>query len=174
MNPQEPAYLTNRAASYIALKRFRCALEDCQQALTLQMSSSSSNGASPPPPTKTILRLVRCQLALGSPTPALSALNPVLTAEPKNAQALQLKAKILDLEAHLRTLDSARAKKDWSHVRLALDKCLQSIEGEGSEVPTEWRLWKVEMELAKGNWDGANNAAKYAVSNIICASASCD
>ena len=44
--------------------------------------------------------------------------------------------------------------------RLALDKCLQGIEGEGGEIPTEWRLWRVELELARGSWDAANTAAK--------------
>ena len=45
--------------------------------------------------------------------------------------------------------------------RVALDRCLQVVEAEGSEIPTEWRLWRVEIELARGNWDGANSAAKY-------------
>jgi len=46
---------------------------------------------------------------------------------------------------------------------LALDKCLQGIEGEGGEIPTEWRLWRVEHELARGNWDAANIAANDAL-----------
>lgn len=153
MNPLEPAFLTNRAASYMAMKRFRPALDDCQQAATLQSSSPSA---------KTLLRLARCQLALGSATPASSTLRTVLSLEPTNAQAAQLKSKISELESHLKTFDAARGKKDWGLARLALDKCLNGIEGEGEEIPTEWKVWRLEMELAKGNLDTANSAAKYA------------
>jgi len=151
MNPTEPSYLTNRAASYMALKRFRLALTDCQLASTLQSAS---------PSPKTPIRLSRCQLAIGSPTPALSTLRTALALDPKNTAALQLREKILELEAHLRNFDAARTRKDWAMARLALDKCLQGIEGEGGEIPTEWRLWRVELELARGSWDAANTAAK--------------
>jgi DnaJ family protein C protein 7 len=72
----EPAYLTNRAAAYIALKRFRPALADCQHAVSLQ--SQPSTGA--PAPLKTLLHLTRCQLALAQTTAALSTLCAVLAA----------------------------------------------------------------------------------------------
>ncbi|KAI0058879.1 protein prenylyltransferase [Artomyces pyxidatus] len=152
--PTEPAYLTNRAAAYMAIKRFRSALEDCQQAATLQTAA---------PSPKTLVRLARCQLALGSPTPALSTLRSVLALEPQNAAALQLQQKVLELEAHLRNFDGARKKREWGMARLALDRCMQGIEGEGSDVPTEWRLWRVELELARGNWEAANTAANDAL-----------
>ncbi|KAJ3774617.1 hypothetical protein FB446DRAFT_639492 [Lentinula raphanica] len=154
MNPLEPAFLTNRAASYMALKRFRLALDDCQQAATIQSANPSA---------KTLLRLARCQLALGSPTPASSTLRTVLALEPKNAAAAQLKTKITELEGHMKTFESARNKKDWGLARLALDKCLYGIEGEGGEVPADWRVWKVELELAKGNLESANSAANDAL-----------
>lgn len=152
LNPLEPSYLTNRAASNMALKRFRLALEDCQLAASLQSAA---------PSPKTLLRLARCQLALGSSTPALSTIGTVLALEPQNAQAVQLKDKVTALEGHVRNFESARRRKDWAMARLALDKCLQSIEGEGGDVPTEWRIWRVELELSRGSWDAANTAAKY-------------
>jgi len=152
LNSLEPSYFTNRAASYMALKRFRLALEDCQMAASLQSAA---------PSPKTLLRLARCQLALGSSTPALSTIGTVLALEPKNAQAVQLKDKVTALEGHVRNFESARKRKDWAMARLALDKCLQSIEGEGGDVPTEWRIWRVELELSRGSWDAANMAAKY-------------
>jgi DnaJ family protein C protein 7 len=152
INPSEPAYLTNRAASYIALKRFRPALEDCQNAATIQSAS---------PSPKTLIRLARCQLALGSPTPALSTLRAALAIDPMNNAAFQLQDKVLELEAHLRHFESAKARKEWGMARLALDKCLQSVEAEAEEIPTEWRLWRVELELVRGNWDSASIAAKY-------------
>ncbi|KAJ7918823.1 protein prenylyltransferase [Mycena leptocephala] len=154
MNPTEPSFLTNRAAAYMGIKRFRLALDDCQLAATLQAAAPSA---------KTLLRLARCQFALGSTTPALSTLRSVIALEPKNAPALQLQSKINLLEAHLKNFESAKAKKEWAHARLALDKCLQGIEGEGGEIPTEWRLWRVELELARGNLEAANTAANDAL-----------
>lgn len=154
LNPAEPAYLTNRAASYMALKKFRPALEDCQHAATLQVTA---------PSPKTLLRLGRCQLALGSSAAALSTIRAILTIEPNNTAAIQLRDKVQVLEGHIRNLDAARKRKNWGLARLALDKCLQSIEGEGAEVPTEWRTWRVELELAKGNWDAANAEANDAL-----------
>ncbi|KAJ7623539.1 hypothetical protein FB45DRAFT_108514 [Roridomyces roridus] len=154
MNPAEPSYLTNRAAAYMAIKQFRSALDDCQAAATLQAAAPSA---------KTLLRLARCQFALGSTTPALSTLRIVLSLEPKNAPALQLQSKISLLETHLKNFHSARDKKDWAHARLALDKCLQSIESEGGDIPSEWRLWRVELELARGNLEAANIAASDAL-----------
>jgi DnaJ family protein C protein 7 len=160
----EPAYLTNRAAAYIALKRFRPALADCQHAVSLQ--SQPSTGA--PAPPKTLLRLARCQLALAQTTAALSTLRAVLAAaaageqQPLIAQqATQMQSRALELEAHVRNLDAARRRGEWAMARIALDRCLQVVEAEGSETPTEWRVWRVEIELARGNWDGANSAAKY-------------
>ncbi|KAH9479103.1 DnaJ-like protein subfamily C member 7 [Psilocybe cubensis] len=154
MNPLEPAYLTNRAASYMALKRFRPALEDCQVAVSLQAAS---------PQPKTLLRLARCQLALGSSTPALSTIRSILALEPKNAQALQLRDKVQVLENHVKTFEAAREKKEWALARLALDKCLQAIEGEGGDIPSEWRYWRVELELSRGSWEAANIAANDAL-----------
>jgi DnaJ family protein C protein 7 len=135
----------------MAVKRFRPALEDCQQAAGIQSTS---------PQLKTLIRLARCQLALGTPKPALSTLRAALAIEPTNSSALQLQTQIQNLESHLKNFEIAKERKDWALARLALDKCLQAIEGEGGEVPTEWRLWRVELDLARGNWDAANIAAK--------------
>lgn len=136
----------------MGLKRFRPALGDCQQAATLQRASPSA---------KTLLRLARCQLALGSTMAATSTVKDALSLEPTNAQALQLREKIKTLEGHVQNFEKAKEKKEWGLARLALDKCLQAIEGEGGEIPAEWRIWRVELELARGSWEAANMAAKY-------------
>ncbi|KAJ3564627.1 hypothetical protein NP233_g8174 [Leucocoprinus birnbaumii] len=154
LNPAEPAYLTNRAAAYMGLKRFRPALEDCQHAAALQSSS---------PSPKTLLRLARCQLALGSSIAASSTIKDILSIESSNAQAIQLREKVKTLEGHVKNFENARAKKEWGLARLALDKCLQAIEGEGGETPEEWRIWRVELELARGNWEAAGMAANDAL-----------
>jgi DnaJ family protein C protein 7 len=151
MKPTEPSYLANRAASYMALKRFRPALADCRQAAALQSAE---------PSPKTLIRLARCHLSLGSPEPALTTLRTVISLEPTNAAALQLQDKVLELKAHLRHFDRAKRKEEWETARLALDECLQRIQGEGGEVPTQWRLWGIELDLARANWDAADIAAK--------------
>ncbi len=135
----------------MALKRFKPALADCQQAATLQSDA---------PQPKTLIRLARCQLSTGSTAPALSTLRSVLTIEPKNSAALALQTKVPELEAHLRNLEGARDRRDWGMARLALDKCVQVIDGEGGDVPSQWRLWRIEIEIAKKNWDAASMAAK--------------
>lgn len=135
----------------MALKRFKPALADCQQAANLQSAS---------PSVKTLTRLARCQLSTGSAAPALSTLRSALTIEPKNDAALQLQKKVLEIEAHLRNFESAKAKRDWGLARLALAKCVQGIEAEGGDIPIQWRLWRVELEIAKCNWDGASIAAR--------------
>lgn len=131
-------------------KRFRLALADCQQAASLQSASPSS---------KTLVRLARCQLALGEAAPALSIIRQVLELEPQNAAAKQLKIKALGLEGHLRSFEGAKKGKDWAMARLALERCMQAIDGENGEVPTEWRCWKIELEVARKGWDAANAAA---------------
>lgn len=141
----------------MALKKFRPALADCQAAHTLQSACTP-----PAPSAKTLVRLARCHLALGAPTPALSTLRVALGLEPANTAAAQLQEKVLVLEGHLRNFEGAKERREWGMARLALDKCLQGIEGEGGEIPTEWRLWRVELELTRGNWEAANIAAKCA------------
>ena len=54
----------------------------------------------------------------------------------------------------------SRRRGEWAMARIALDKCLCVVGAEGSEIPVEWRVWRVEIELARGNWDGANSVAK--------------
>ena len=75
------------------MKNFGSALEDCQQAATLQPTS---------PSPKTLVRLAQCQLVVDSPTSALSTLCSALSIEPSNESALQLQKEALELEANLR------------------------------------------------------------------------
>ena len=109
---------------------------------------------------KTLIRLARCQTALGSSAAALSTIRAVLDLEPTNSVALQLQSKVSQIESHQVNYLAAMKKKEWTLARLALDQCLQGIEGEGGEIPIEWRIWRIELELARGNWDAANTSAK--------------
>lgn len=142
----------------MALKRFRVALADCQTAATIQKAS---------PQPKTLLRLARCQIALGQQAFATSTLNTILGIESGNVQAKQLQQKVAELEAHLINFQKCKSSGDWGMARLALDKCLQAVDGEGAEVPVEWRVWRVQVELGRGNWDAAGTAAKYVLGYLL-------
>lgn len=74
---------------------------------------------------------------------------------------------MLEIEAHLRNLEGAKSRRDWGHARLALDKCVQGMEAEGGDIPLQWRLWRIELELARSNWDAASIAAKYVCLSYI-------
>ncbi|KAF8800864.1 TPR-like protein [Phlegmacium glaucopus] len=154
LNPSEPSYLTDRAASHMALKRFRPALEDCQLAASLQSAAPSSH---------TLTRLARCQLAVGLSTSTLSSIHKVLALDPRNAEAILLRDKVQILESHLRNFEDAKVNKDWTLVLLALGKCLSAIECEGTDIPVDWTRRRVELELTRGDWEAANTVAKDAV-----------
>jgi hypothetical protein len=178
LHPTEPTYLTNRAACHMALKFFRAALTDCQHAVSLQSSMGTTGGtgssASGRVPAKTLIRLAKCHLALGSPGPALSALRSALEAAEGDAPgsgaaaAVQAAAAAREveraarrMEVHLARFGAARAKGDWAMARLALEQARGECEGGG---PVEWRCWRVELELARGTVEGAMTAAKWVIS----------
>lgn len=151
----------------MTLKKYQPAISDCQQALFILGSSSTS-----PLMSKTLLRMARCQYAVGSTTAALATLSRLFSLEvisdttPSSSnytQAVQLKQKIVALDGHVKNFESAYKKRDWGMARLALDKCTQAVDAESGECPAEWRVWKVELELVRGNWDAANIAANEAL-----------
>lgn len=136
----------------MALKLFRHALTDCQTAAHLQSSS---------PSPKTLVRLAKCYLALGSPNPALSAVREALAVESNNPAAKEVERSALRMDMDLSRFLAAKSKREWSLARLALDQAAR--ECEGSE-PIEWRCWRIEMELAKGKLEQAMLAAKCVLS----------
>lgn len=138
----------------MALKRYKPALADCQSAASLQSSS---------PSPKTLVRLAKCHLALGSPNPALSSVRAALAIDKANAAAKEVERAATRVEMHLSRVSDARRKKDWAMARLALDQATK--ECEGSE-PIEWRCWRIEFELARGNLEQAMAAAKCVSSRV--------
>lgn len=140
----------------MAIKHFRAALVDCQSAAALQ------SGA---PAPKTLVRLAKCHLALGSANPALSAVRAALAVDPASAAAKEVERAARRMEVHLARFEAARAKRDWGHARLALDQAAN--ECEGSE-PVEWRCWRIELELARGKWEQAMLAAKCVPPSLVC------
>ncbi|CAE6443965.1 unnamed protein product [Rhizoctonia solani] len=148
MNSNEPSYLTNRAASYMALKKFGPALSDCQTAASLQSAN---------PVPKTLLRLARCHLALGDVPACLAALRDLPDSTP-GVQDVRRRAE--GLELHLQRFKDAKEKNEWGAARLALEQAVDAVEG---DVPVQWRCWRVECEVARRSWTGAQNAVSDAL-----------
>lgn len=136
----------------MALKRFWPALADCQAAGALQAGA---------PQAKTLVRLAKCQQALGQFAAALSTLRGTLDIDPTNTAAWDLQKKVRVLEGHLAAFEAARAKAQWPMARLSLDQAFRAQEAEAGDIPVQWRLWRVEVEIARGGWDAANSAARY-------------
>lgn len=147
----DPTYYSNRAAAYIAQKKFKVARDDCQIAVSLQSEAPSA---------KTFARLARCHLALGDAAGALVAVDQALKLDPGNAQGLQTRAQAEHIKTHLERCQQSRQQGDWGQARWALEKAMQACEG---DYPVEWRVWKVEIDLAKKNWDDATSSAATAL-----------
>ncbi|KAF8490106.1 hypothetical protein JB92DRAFT_3147931 [Gautieria morchelliformis] len=156
LHPTEPTYLTNRAACNMALHRFRPALHDCQAAAALQAQQADADAPAAGAAPKTLVRLAKCHLALGAPGAALAAARRG-GKDAKDAREVEHAAQ--RMEAHLARVAGARARRDWGHARLALDAAARECAG---GEPLEWRCWRVELELARGRWAAAMDAANEA------------
>jgi len=149
IRPKEASYLTNRAAAYMAIKRFKAALADCQAASALQSGAPSA---------KTLVRLAKCHLAVGSPSASLLTVTQALALDPKDAQGLDCKRKAEVMQSYLDRYESSKALKDWGQAKWALEKATEECEG---DQPIQWRIWKVELEIARKKWDDAIQQAGW-------------
>lgn len=134
----------------MAIKRFAPALADCQSAASLQSAS---------PVPKTLVRLARCHLALGDTAACLAALRDLPDSVP-TVPDVRRRAKAIEL--HLERFHAAKEKNEWGAARLALEQAVEAVEG---DVPVEWRCWRVECEVARGSWAGAQTAVRYAITS---------
>ncbi|TFY78663.1 hypothetical protein EWM64_g5352 [Hericium alpestre] len=144
-HPNGDIYYSNRAAAYVNQKRFRLALLDCQQAMSMQEN----------PKAKLLVRLGRCQYALGRPAAALVALRRALTIDPNDEMAQIFREKSLQLQNHERDYEDARSRNHWRMAQRAYEQCIDAIRKERGEVPLEWKCWEVALEVARGCWDRA-------------------
>ncbi|THH18221.1 hypothetical protein EW146_g2715 [Bondarzewia mesenterica] len=151
---RESIYHSNRAAAYIAKKRFRLALADCHRAVALQSDH---------PTAKVLVRLGRCHFSLGAIIPALSALRQAIVLEPGNSVALSFRKKAVELQSHIDDFEGARSRNHWRMAQSAYEKCIQIIEEEEGDVPIEWTCWGIEVEIARGNWEEASGLVESAI-----------
>lgn len=144
--PTNPAYLTNRAASLMASRSYSAALADCVAATAIQASK---------PQSKTLLRLARCQLALGLILAAQQTLDQLLQLDPGNPQVGSERARAARIATHVANVRRELAGKNWSMVLLGVDAAAREVE----ETPREWRTWKVEALVGKKSYDQAAGMA---------------
>lgn len=103
--PTNPAYLTNRAASLMASRLYSSALADCVAASALQSKD---------PQSKTLLRLARCQLALGLVLAAQQTLDQLLKLDPSNPQVGQERLRAARIKTHVDNVVREIDQKNWS------------------------------------------------------------
>lgn len=131
----------------MALKRYKAALEDCQTAAHLQRDD---------PQPKTLLRLARCQFALGHPSQSRTTIAAILVIDPNNTQAIALRQKTSSLQDHLDRYHKSASAGEWIMARLALENAESLVDG---SIPVEWRCWKIDIEIRRRRWDAATGAA---------------
>lgn len=56
---------------------------------------------------------------------------------------------------HLETVAKARQEEQWTKASLAIESALTLLEGQGKDVPSEWRSWVVEFKLARREYEPA-------------------
>lgn len=144
--PTNPAYLTNRAASLMASRLYSSALADCVAASALQSAA---------PQPKTLLRLARCQLALGLVLAAQQTLDALLRLDPSNPAVSAERLRAARIDKHVKNVMRERDAKNWSMVLLGIDAAAKEVE----QTPREWRTWKVEALVAKKRYDEAASQA---------------
>ncbi|KAG8871682.1 hypothetical protein FRB98_000615 [Tulasnella sp. 332] len=148
----DPIFYTNRAAAYMALKRFKEATEDCEIATRLQAHNPSS---------KTLGRLAKCYLALGNPRSALGAARAAIGRDsaPTNP-AFATKAIAEQMRLCVDGIGAALGRKSWGEAKDLIQKATALCEG---GCPAQWCVWEVELEMARCDWVEAT-----AVANIGC------
>ncbi|KAG9004384.1 hypothetical protein FRB94_002402 [Tulasnella sp. JGI-2019a] len=142
--------LGNRAASFTQMKRFDLARNDCEAALCVQNHSWR---------LEILDKLARCHIALGDPTAAIQQAQVALKLDPLNSSILALESTAKTMQIDLERSQDAWATKNWLEARSALERVILECTG---GYPLEWRVFKVEIEIATRNWETAISTAKAA------------
>ncbi|TIC12958.1 TPR-like protein, partial [Wallemia mellicola] len=146
-NPNNKAYLTNRAAALMSQKKFRSAIEDIENAI-----SKDSN-----PSSKILVRLAKCHLALGRPTQALAVLTPVKDSDDSTVK--QITAQSKRVIAAIDNYEKERNVKNWSMASMALRMAEREAGCSPLDIPSDWKAAKVECLIGKGDLIEAGRVA---------------
>ncbi|KAI1769021.1 hypothetical protein GGR53DRAFT_273873 [Hypoxylon sp. FL1150] len=136
--PDEPTYLSNRAAAFMSDGQYESALEDCSRAVDLD-----SNNA------KFLLRLARIYTSLGRPDEAMTTFGRIRP--PASAKDM---AAAKEMQQHVRAAQDALDRgTSGSMVLHALDQA-EKLLGPGAGKPRKWQLMRGSAYLKMG---GANS-----------------
>jgi tetratricopeptide (TPR) repeat protein len=150
LDPDNPLYLLNRAASLMGSKLYSSALDDCRDANALQASQ---------PQAKTLLRTAKCQLALGFVGLARQTLQEASRLAPSDAGVAAEQARVEKVATHLASVRVSLEKEEWSMALSGVNAAV--LESGAGEVPIEWEMWKLEALIGKKQYEEASSLAVY-------------
>ena len=120
MNPNEPAYLTNRAIAYLKDEKFDAAMADRKRALDIN-----------PKFAKAYNRMSKCQIALGQLVEATISLQKSIELEPANAVNKKDQKYLSDLKIYDTLVNNAIKEESYekavTNLNTILKDCTQSI-----------------------------------------------
>ncbi|OTA95842.1 hypothetical protein M434DRAFT_179491 [Hypoxylon sp. CO27-5] len=132
--PDEPTYLSNRAAAFMSDGQYEAALEDCQRAVDLD-----------PHNPKYLLRLARIYTSLGRPEEAITTFGRIHP--PPSAKDMATAKEMLH---HVKAAQDALDRgTSGSMVLHALDQA-EKLLGPGASKPRKWQLMRGYAYLKMG------------------------
>ncbi|KAI1417529.1 hypothetical protein F5Y13DRAFT_59446 [Hypoxylon sp. FL1857] len=146
--PDEPTYLSNRAAAFMSDGQYDSALEDCQRAVDLD-----------PHNPKYLLRLARIYTSLGRPEEAITTFGRI-----HPAPSLKDMAAAKEMLHHVRAAQDALDRgTSGSMVLHALDQA-EKLLGPGASKPRKWQLMRGYAYLKMGGANSFGEAQNVAMS----------
>ncbi|KAI1467269.1 uncharacterized protein F4812DRAFT_451550 [Daldinia caldariorum] len=146
--PNEPTYLSNRAAALMSDRQYEAALEDCIRAVDLD-----------PHNPKYLLRLARIYTSLGRPEEAMTTFGRIHP--PASAKDM---AAAREMQHHVRAAQDALERgTSGSMVLHALDQA-EKLLGPGASKPRKWQLMRGNAYLKMGGANSLGEAQNVAMS----------
>ena len=155
-NPNNKAYLTNRAAALMSQKKFRSAIEDIENALRDQPKDSEPN-------VKILVRLAKCQIALGGAKEALATINPIIDNDDNTV--INVKNQAMRVLNALESYERDRKSKNWTMANMSLRAAERESGCSQFDIPLEWKACKVECLIGKGDLVEAGRVASDILSS---------
>ncbi|KAI0834783.1 hypothetical protein F5Y06DRAFT_289537 [Hypoxylon sp. FL0890] len=146
--PNEPTYLSNRAAAFMSDGQYGPALEDCQRAVDLD-----------PHNPKYLLRLARIYTSLGRPEEAITTFGRIHPA-PSTKDTASAREMLHHVKAAQDALDRGTS---GSMVLHALDQA-EKLLGPGASKPRKWQLMRGYAYLKMGGANSFGEAQNVAMS----------
>ncbi|KAI1653168.1 hypothetical protein F4813DRAFT_400300 [Daldinia decipiens] len=146
--PNEPTYLSNRAAALMSDRQYEAALDDCIRAVDLD-----------PHNPKYLLRLARIYTSLGRPEEAMTTFGRIQP--PASAKDM---AAAREMQHHVRAAQDALDRgTSGSMVLHALDQA-EKLLGHGASKPRKWQLMRGNAYLKMGGANSLGEAQNVAMS----------